>query len=77
MEDYLIWNRYTKHFNRIDWDITSVLKNNSDNHFGFDIFFGRNYIDKYEGPLLCIKQTLDEVPISERIFRTWALESYF
>ncbi|MDO5837122.1 MAG: sialate O-acetylesterase [Methanobacterium sp.] len=66
MKDYLVWNRYAKKFQpyRLGYNVGS--EDNSDSHFGFDIFFAQNYIDKYEGTLLCIKQTLDGVPISEK-----------
>lgn len=66
LKDYYVWNKNLNRFQIYQLGVNVGNENNSDNHFGFDVFFAKKYIDKYKKKLLCIKQTLDSTPISEK-----------
>lgn len=66
LEDYAIWNRNTKTFNTYQLGVNVGSENNDDSRLGFDVFFAQKYIDSQNQTLLCLKQTMPGIPISEK-----------
>lgn len=65
-DNYAIWNRNTKTFQKYELGVIVGSDNNSDSRFSFDIFFADEYLHNHAAPLLCIKQTVGGIPISEK-----------
>jgi hypothetical protein len=66
LTNYSIWNKDKKIFQKYQLGLNVGSELNSDTRFGFDIFFAKRYIEEFKEPLLCIKQTLGGIPISEK-----------
>ncbi|WP_264552672.1 sialate O-acetylesterase [Flavobacterium sp. N2038] len=66
LNGYSIWNKDRKIFQEFQLGVNVGSELNSDTRFGFDIFFAKRYIEEFNKPLLCIKQTLGGIPISEK-----------
>lgn len=67
IDNYLVWNVYSKDFPPYQLGVNVGSNYYADDRFGFDPFFAKLYLENYGDKLICIKMTLGNTPISERL----------